>query len=626
MFMGLAAEKYDRRYSDRQLLQRMAVYFAPHRRRMIKLALVILAITGIGLISPLLISRGIDLVGTQPSVAAIVALCSGLLVLSVVNWLCNRTRRRMTVRLVTDVIGQMRNDAFAATIRHDMAFFDEFQSGKVITRITNDTQELSQVTVLISDLISQFTVLLVLVAVLFAISWQLTLALLVMAPLVVFFGWAFRKVARMVTRSGFRAIAEVNSAIQEAVAGIRVAKGFRQEQAIYERFKQINRRSYDVNLRRGFVLSNVFPTLNALAGLGTAVMTYAGGWVVSGGALSVGAWYLFIISLEQFWFPMTNIASFWSQIQSGLSACERIFALIDAPSSVKQIDTMRARLETGEAQDGIFDAQFSILNSSLKGEIEFKHVDFRYNAQQRVLHDFSLRIAPGESVALVGHTGAGKSSIIKLITRFYEFQGGQILVDGRDIRTFDLTIYRRQLGLVSQTPFLFDDTVLNNIRYACPQLTDAQVEAVARRIGDGAWLEALPNGLHTRVGERGQHLSMGQRQLVALARVLAQRPPIFILDEATASVDPFTEKQIQAALNLILADSTSILIAHRLSTVKAADRIIVLDHGRIIEEGTHEALMARGGHYAVLYATYFRHQTADFNAEVFGRLKSAARA
>lgn len=626
MFMGLAAEKYDRQYSDRQLLQRIVAYFAPHRRQMIKLALVILAITGIGLISPLLISRGIDLVGTQPSVAAIVALCSGLLVLSVVNWVCNRTRRRMTVRLMTDVIGQMRNDAFAATIRHDMAFFDEFQSGKVIARITNDTQELSQVTVLISDLISQFTVLLVLVVVLFTISWQLTLALLVMAPLVVFFGWAFRKVARMVTRSGFRAIAEVNSAIQEAVAGIRVAKSFRQEQAIYDRFKQINRRSYDVNLRRGFVLSNVFPTLNALAGLGTAVMTYAGGWIVSGGALSVGAWYLFIISLEQFWFPMTNIASFWSQIQSGLSACERIFALIDAPSSVKQIANAGPSVADSSSRDDLRDGRSSNLGFRLRGEIEFKHVDFRYNAQQRVLHDFSLRIAPGDSVALVGHTGAGKSSIIKLITRFYEFQGGQILVDGRDIRTFDLTAYRRQLGLVSQTPFLFDDTVLNNIRYACPQLTDAQVEAVARRIGDGAWLEALPNGLHTRVGERGQHLSMGQRQLVALARVLAQRPPIFILDEATASVDPFTEKQIQAALNLILADSTSILIAHRLSTVKAVDRIIVLDHGRIIEEGNHEALMARGGHYAVLYATYFRHQTADFNAEVFGRLKSAARA
>jgi ATP-binding cassette subfamily B protein len=308
---------------------------------------------------------------------------------------------------------------------------------------------------------------------------------------------------------------------------------------------------------------------------------------------------------------MTNIASFWSQIQGGLSACERIFALMDAESSVKQVAGAAASLASRGSPPTI-----------LRGEVEFRRVDFRYNAQQQVLRDFSLRIAPGESVALVGHTGAGKSSIIKLITRFYEFQGGEILIDGRDIRSFNLTDYRRQLGLVSQTPFLFNDTVLNNIRYARPDMSDAAVEAVARRIGDGEWIEALPAGLHTLVGERGQHLSMGQRQLVALARVLAQHPPIFILDEATASVDPFTERQIQAALDLILADSTSILIAHRLSTVRAVDRIVVLDHGRIIEEGDHDALMARGGHYATLYDTYFRHQSADFNAELYRRMKA----
>jgi ATP-binding cassette subfamily B protein len=250
-------------------------------------------------------------------------------------------------------------------------------------------------------------------------------------------------------------------------------------------------------------------------------------------------------------------------------------------------------------------------------------VDFRYNDQQHVLQDFSLCIDRGESVAFVGHTGAGKSSIIKLITRFYEFQGGQILIDGQDIRTFDLPAYRSQLGLVSQAPFLFNSTVLDNIRYARPDMPDAEVEAVARRIGAGEWIDALPNGLHTQVGERGQHLSMGQRQLVALARVLAQRPPIFILDEATASVDPFTEKQIQAALKLILADSTSILIAHRLSTVQAVDRIIVLDHGRIIEEGNHDALMARRGHYSMLYDTYFRHQSADFNSELLRETNEA---
>jgi ATP-binding cassette subfamily B protein len=215
-------------------------------------------------------------------------------------------------------------------------------------------------------------------------------------------------------------------------------------------------------------------------------------------------------------------------------------------------------------------------------------------------------------VALVGHTGAGKSSIAKLVTRFYEFQAGSIQVDGRDIRTLDLRSYRRHLGIVSQSPFLFAGTVADNIRYAVPELSEEAVAAIARQIGHGDWVETLPEGLQTDVGERGSRLSMGQRQLVVLARMLAQNPGIFILDEATASVDPFTEAQIQAALDLIFANRTSIVIAHRLSTVKACDRIIVLDHGRIIEEGSHDALMARGGHYAELYNTYFRHQSLEY--------------
>jgi ATP-binding cassette subfamily B protein len=296
--------------------------------------------------------------------------------------------------------------------------------------------------------------------------------------------------------------------------------------------------------------------------------------------------------VDRFWFPVTNLSAFWSQFQQGLAAAERVFALMDVDSAVIQTDTQPV--------------------SDLQGEIIFDHVSFRYSEQEQVLRDFSLTIAPGESIALVGHTGAGKSSIIKLIARFYEFQEGEIFVDGRNIRTFDLESYRRQLGIVSQIPFLFAGTVAENIRYGRPEVSDAEIEAMAGRIGEGEWLETLPDGLNSEVGERGRRLSMGQRQLVALTRVLVQDPRIFILDEATASVDPFTESQIQQALDLIMEGRSSIIIAHRLSTVKSADRIIVLQQGQIMEQGSHRQLLNQGGHYAELYDTYFRHQSLKY--------------
>ena len=594
-FSGLDTEGYDRQYTDRQLVRRISGYFRNYRLQLVLVTLLVLFIAAAGAATPLIASWGVNQIAASPSLPVdLTILISGAVLLAGVSvWLANWGRRRLVVRMVGDTVLALRTDAFRAAAEHDLSFYDEYASGKVVSRITSDTQEFGQMVVLLTDLFSQIIQALILGAILVAIDWKLSLVLFAFMPVLFMASVGFRRLARQVTRTGMRAMANVNASIKETVSGIAVAKNFRQEISVFDVFDRANQQSYAVNVRRGLVLSLVFPVLNTLGGIATAILVYVGGLSVAQGIVTVGAWFLFLQSLDRFFFPVLNLSAFWAQVQQGLSAAERVFALIDAEPQVVQV-----------AHQPV---------PALKGDIVFDHVWFRYSEKEPVLCDFNLHVRPGETVALVGHTGAGKSSIAKLIARFYEFQRGRLLVDGLDIRSFDLHEYRMQLGIVSQSPFLFAGSVVENICYSCPsQAVLSEIEALARQIGDGEWLESLPQGLQTEVGERGSRLSMGQRQLVSLMRVLVHRPAIFILDEATASVDPFTEWQIQQALNLILSKTTSILIAHRLSTVKAADRIIVLEDGKIIEEGSHDALLKRGGQYATLYNTYFRHQSINY--------------
>ena len=586
---GLDTESYDRNYSDGELIRRIVSYFRVHSHNMLLVALLILLGSIANTTGPILISKGIDLVVANPEMRTIWLLSGAVLLLGVTSWTLNYVRRKMSARIIGDVVLKVREDVFDATVKHDMSFYDKHASGKIVSRVTSDTQAFSNVVTLTMDLIGQVLLIIILTGWLFSIDARLTLLLIGVTPLAVAVALSFRRIARKVTQQARRVNATINAQIQESISGIVVAKSFRQEPAIYQTFAENNKKSYRIGLRRDITFNTIFPIMVTASGLATALLMYASGLATRTG-VSPGNWYLFMRAVGFYWFPMMSIASFWSQFQDGLSAAERVFALIDAEPKVVQT--------ASEPVDAI------------EGHIEFRNVCFTYTGDEIVLPDFSLDVRPKETVALVGHTGAGKSSIAKLITRFYEFQSGDLRIDGRDIRTLDLQQYRHHIGLVPQEPFLFSGTVKDNIRYGHPEAADAQIHEAAQHIGNGDWIADLSDGLDTDVGERGANLSMGQ--LVALARVLLKNPAIFVLDEATASVDPFTEAQIQEGLDTLMRDRTAIVIAHRLSTIRNADRIIVMKEGEIIEEGNHDGLMAQGGHYAELYNTYFRHQSLEY--------------
>ncbi len=598
LFDGLDAEGYDRKYRDRELVRRILNYFRPQASKIITAALMITATALIEALIPIFITYSIDEIQTATSLNQVAVLAGALALIACLAWAFNLIRQIMSVKAIGEVVLAMRRDAVNAVLARDLSFYDQFPSGKIVSRVNSDTAAFAQVMTLTMDLLSRLLLVFVLVGYLASVSWSLTLILLGLAPLIIGAALAFRAIARRVITASRRVNAEVSNHIQETVSGIEVAKTFRQEQAIYADFLDVNQKSRRVNLQTRYTFSSIFPLLNLLAAVGTALLVYLGGQAVYAGELTTGTWFLFIQGLQNFWFPLTSIASFWSQFQLGLAAGERVFALIDAEPRVVQLN----RIDPGR----------------LRGEIVFEQVDFAYKPGEPVLRQFNLHIKAGERVALVGHTGSGKSSIAKLIARFYEFQGGQIRIDGYDIRHLDLNAYRSQLGMVTQTPFLFDGTVRENIRYGRPDADNDAVLAAARRVGHGDWLATLPHGLDTPVGEHGSGLSMGQRQLVALARVLLQDPAILILDEATASIDPLTEVLIQEGLDEAMRGRTAIIIAHRLSTVQEVDRIIVLRHGSILEQGSHHQLLAAGTHYAELYNTYFRHQSLEY-IEAAGR-------
>jgi len=591
-FIGLEAEEYDRKYGDRELASRILKYFRPYLRSMF---IVIFFLTIASVFSALIpiLSRNIILqLEFSRDPLLMVSLVGIMFLLNSLAWVFNYFRQTYNYRVAGDVVLDLRKDAMKAVLERDLTFYDQNPTGKIVSRMNTDSRDFGDSISLVMQFVS--SILVVIFVVSYMVFVNLILSLIFFSILPVFFivAFSFRKVTRRATLLGQRSLARVNTLVQESISGIQIAKTFRQEVKLFEKFNEVNEQAYKVNYKRGITLTLIFPTLNLVQGVILSLIVYFGGFSILGGALNAGDLYLFLQSLWLLFFPLFSIAAFWPQFQAGMSAAERIFSLIDTDPLVVQNDDIKV--------------------DELKGKIEFQNITFRYEENKNILKDFSLKIKRGESIAIVGHTGAGKTTLAKLLTRFYEFQEGDILMDGKSIRDFDLKTYRKLIGFIPQTPFLWGENIENNVKYGKLDATEEEVLWALNKAGGSDWIEDLSQGLKTPIGERGVLLSMGQRQLVAFARILLENPSIFILDEATASVDPFTEIRIQDALDEVIQDRTSIIIAHRLWTVRRVNRIIVLDHGKIVEEGSHMELMEKGGVYADLYNTYFRHQSLDY--------------
>lgn len=600
MWVGLEAEEYDRSYSDKYLLKRIFSFFSPYRRLMLVVIIFLATSSLTTAFQPIIVSLIITNLEATPNFLYVTFLIAIIFMFNISTWIFNYVRIRFSSRVVANVVLDIRKAAHQSVVNHDLSFFDRNPIGKVVSRINTDSRDFGETVELAIEVVASVVVLVFLTIVMFNVDVILTLVLLITFPLFLIAALTYRKFARKMTLRGQRALASVNAFTKETFSGIQITKTFRREKNVYENFLAVNNQSYKVNLRRAFLLNSIFPTLGFIQGTITTLLIFVGSSFVIDGIVGVGQLVLFINSINLLFFPLLTIASFWPMFQTGMAASERIFAIIDTLPLVVQNDNIKP--------------------PKLNGEIEFKNLTFQYDKNKLVFDNFSLKVKPGESIALVGHTGAGKSSIAKLIARFYEFQGGDIIIDGKSIRDYDLNEYRKHIGIIPQTPFLWADTVENNIKYGFESATRDDVMNALEISGGSEWTKSLPDGLETNIRERGSLLSMGQRQLVVFARVLLENPSILILDEATASVDPFTETQIQDALEKTIEGRTSIIIAHRLWTVRRVDRIIVLDHGKIVEIGNHEELMNRGGTYAKLYNTYFRHQSLEY-IEKMGNMK-----
>jgi len=583
-----------RRMSSREIFSRLIEYLKPYKKWVaaVTIAVIVTSITGIA--SPYILGREIIakyiLRGNLQGLQWIILVFIGI---QVANWIANTIRTYGMGKIGQSLLLRMRNDLFSHLQELSFSFYDESDSGDLISRVTNDTDAIGEAfTSGLIQVVSDILNLLMIVIVMFSINVQLSLVSMIVVPLMIIAAALFNSKFRAAYQMQRTKISSVTSKLQESISGIREIQSFTRERDFIEEFKRTNLENLQANLQATKVWGLFFPTIQLIEAAGMGVVILYGGWLAFNGMLgpiedAVGTLITFIMYVGMFFGPIFDLTNFYNTIQSALAAAERIFEILDVKPEMR-------------------DCEDAVEMPPIKGEIEFRNVTFEYKPGKPVLRNVSFHIKPKETVALVGPTGAGKSTIIKLICRFYEPKSGQILIDGYDIRKVKIKSLRRQIGIVPQETFLFSGTIMDNIRYGRIDASDEEVIAAAKIVGAHEFIERLPRGYETRIGEGGAGLSVGQKQLIAFARALIRNPAILIMDEATSSIDPYTDLLIRKAMRALLKDRTSIIIAHRLSTVRDADRILVIDDGRIVEEGTHEELIEKGGLYSHLYEMQFK--------------------
>jgi len=580
--------------NSRSTVFRLAGYARAYSRRLAAVALLVVVSTFSGLAGPILLGRAIDqyvIPGDLDGLMRIAALMSAIFLL---GGLASILHGLLMVTIGQRIVAEIRTQLFSHIQILSMAYHDSHRVGDLMSRVTNDTEAINQV--LSNGLIQFITNILLLAGILvsmFLLNWQLAIGTLILLPLMVFITGQVTRRSRVAFRQVQKNLGAMNAVMEENISGIRVVKAFARETETLAQFEVVNAVNRKSGIKADIITAALGPMFTTMSTITIGVTALLGGWLALRGLVSVGVIATFVVYIMNFFRPMRGVAMLYNHLQSALAGAERIFEVIDADPSVP--DKKDAKSLVG-----------------VQGRVDFQSVTFGYNPKNPVLKDISLAALPGQTVALVGPTGAGKTTIINLLSRFYDVDSGSISIDGIDLRDLQADSVRSKLGIVLQDTFLFSGTVMENIRYGCLEASDDDVIASARLAYADWFIRRLPQGYQAQVSEKGHNFSQGQRQLLAIARAVLADPRILILDEATSSVDTRTEIQIQQALLRLMAGRTAFVIAHRLSTIQNADQVLVIDDGCIIERGDHQSLLAERGFYYNLFMSQFLNLGPEF--------------